>query len=278
MESLVGFSFWLAKDLFFSNRILVLLVFIFSSCAGISTSHLPTTDQSEKVSLSITLNDSVFDSLEKNWISSLYFDRGMKYKNSRLEVVSLSRLLGKYGVGKNLDAIILNCADDYQGIISVDDIQRYDLQLALKIDLAQGSVRPDWLQPLLIVVPDNMKPPFLERFLTANISELRFVRLADYYAPLEKLSLTSDFAKLGLNVFKNNCLFCHSINNVGGNKGGSLLDKFDLSLDMEKLRFKETFLITHGVNNENKQNTNQFLTDDHLDALLQFLYEIAAGE
>ena len=95
---------------------------------------------------------------------------------------------------------------------------------------------------------------------------------------MEKLSLTSDFAILGLNVFKNNCLFCHSINNVGGNKGGSLLDKFDLSLDMEKLRFKETFLITHGVNNENKQNTNQFLTDDHLDALLQFLYEIAAGE
>ena len=277
MGSLVEFSFWLIKNLFFSSRTLVLLAFVFPSCAGVSTSYLPITDQSDKAPLSITLNDPVFNSLEKKWITSFYFDRGMKYKNSQLEVVSLSRLLEKYGTSKNLDAILLNCADDYQGIISVDDIQRYDLQLALKIDLAKGSVQPDWLKPLLIVVPDNMKPPFLERFLTANINELIFVRLADYYAPLESLNLRSTYAQLGLDIFKDNCLFCHSINNVGGNKGGSLLNKFDLRLGMEKRRFKETFSIMHGTDNENKQNTNQFLTDDHFDSLLKFLHEMAAS-
>lgn len=278
MGNWVEFSFWLIKNLFSSNRIFALLAFIFPACIVGSFSYLPITDESELSPLSITLNDSIFNSLEKKWISSFYFDRGMKYKNSRFEVVSLSRLLEKYSASKNLDAILLNCADDYQGIISVDDIQRYDLQLALKINLSKGSVRPNWLKPLLIVIPDNMKPPFLERFFSANIIELRFVRLADYYAPLEPLNLTSAYAQLGLNVFKNNCLFCHSINNVGGNKGGSLLDKFDLKLDVGKRRFKKAFLAMHGMTNESKQNTNQFLTNDHFDALLKFLHETTASE
>ena len=256
---------------------LVLFVFILSSCLGAPTLNGNSIYQDGKERISITSRDLVFDSLEKKWISSTYFDRGMKYEGSQLEVISLSDLLKKYSPYKNLDAILLNCADDYQGIISVDDIQRYDLQLALKIDLAKGSVQPDWLKPLLIVVPDNMKPPFLERFLTANINELIFVRLADYYAPLESLNLRSTYAQLGLDIFKDNCLFCHSINNVGGNKGGSLLNKFDLRLGMEKRRFKETFSIMHGTDNENKQNTNQFLTDDHFDSLLKFLHEMAAS-
>ena len=69
----------------------------------------------------------------KKWISSAYFDRGLKYKDSRLEVISLSGLLKRYNPDKSLDAILLNCADDYQGIISINDIKKYDLQIALKI-------------------------------------------------------------------------------------------------------------------------------------------------
>ena len=56
------------------------------------------------------------------------------------------------------------------------------------------------------------------------------------------------------------------------------MNKFDLRLDMEKRRFEETFSIMHGTDNENKQNTNQFLTDDHLSALLKFLCEITENE
>jgi len=185
--------------------------------------------------------------------------------------------LKKYSPDKNLDAILLNCADDYQGIISINDVKNYDLQLALKIELPQGSVRPDWLQPLLIVVPNHAKPPFSERFFTANITELHFVRLADYYAPLESLGLRNAYAQFGLDLFKDNCLFCHSINKVGGNKGTSLLSAFDLMSDGGKNRFKEKFFKMHGRGNITKQNTGQFLTNDQFDALLEFLHEISAN-
>ena len=84
--------------------------------------------------------------------------------------------------------MLLNCFDDYQGILSLNDIRRYDLRLATKIKLAFGSFKPDWLNPLLILVPDGKHPPFQERFLTANIRELKFVRLKNYYAPLEKIA------------------------------------------------------------------------------------------
>ena len=227
--------------------------------------------------ISITPKDSIFGLLEKKWISSAYFDRGLKYENSQLEVVSLSSLLKKYNPDKKFDAILLNCADDYQGVISIQDVKTYDLQIALKIELAQGASRPDWLQPLLIVVPDHAKPQFSERFLTANINELRFVRLADYYAPLKSMYLRNNYAQLGLDIFKDNCLFCHSINKVGGNKGASLLILFDLRLDSEKNRFKDRFLEIHESDN-NKQNMGQFLIKDQFDFLLAFLYEMTINK
>ncbi|MGY8766575.1 MAG: hypothetical protein ACKVI5_06920, partial [Nitrospinaceae bacterium] len=144
----------------------------------------------------------------------------------------------------------------------------------LRIKLSKEQAQPDWLQPLLIIVPNNVKPPLLERFLTANIKELRFVSLPNYYAPIESLKLTSDVSKAGLKTFKDNCIFCHSINNVGGNKGGSLVDKYALTLDREKQRFTEVFLKKHGIDNEEKQNTKQFLTNNSLDAVLKFLQDI----
>ena len=270
---LLKLSIWLVenKTLFF--LMLTLLVFIFS-CANDTVLNVPLKKQSSEAIMGITLKDPIFDSLEKKWISSGYFDRGMSYKNSRLEVVSLHDLLKSYDFNADLDAILLNCADDYQGIISIDDVQKYDLQIALKIELAQGSVRPSWLQPLVIVVPNHSKPPLLERFFTANINELRFVKLKDYYAPLDSLTLKNSHAKLGLDIFKNNCLFCHSIREVGGNKGTPLLSVFDLRLDDEKKRFRDRFIEVHEESNITKQNMGQFLVNDQLGYLLAFLYEM----
>ncbi len=252
------FFFKSIKNLLYSRQVWLLLLFILPACVS----------DPGKGPSRLTISDSVFDELGRKWITSSYFDEGMNYQGSRLEVVSFSDLLDKYIERDDVDAILLNCADDYQGIVSVQDVRRYDLQLATKIELAQDADRPDWLQPLLIVVPDTATAPFLERFLTANISELRFVRLADYYAPLDRVE---DSSGLGLKVFKDNCLFCHSISGVGGNKGGSLLDKFDFKRDMEKRRFEEAFLSMHGQDNANKQNTKQFLTAGHLVALSEFL-------
>jgi len=96
--------------------------------------------------------------LEKKWISSTYFDQGLKYESSRMKVVSLSELLKVYSPDENVDAILLNCADGYQGIISINDVKNYDLQLAsqnphfLNVFLRQillNYVLLDWL----IIIP-----------------------------------------------------------------------------------------------------------------------------
>ena len=253
--------------------ILVILAFICSGCIG-SPLHRFIEVKPEKVSPKITFSHPLFNELEKKWIYSSYFDHGMNYKGSRLKVVSFSQLLDSYPLAADFDAILLNCVDDYQGMVTIDEVYRYDLQLAIKIDFAHGSDKPSWLNPLLIVVPNNTSPPFIERYLTANISELQFVRIADYYRLLDSEVLVGASANIGRVILKNNCIFCHSINGVGGNKGGSLLKQFDFQTNSEQLRFKDTFLAIHGQYNANKQNTKQFLTDKDLVDLLIFLSEI----
>ena len=276
LRNLFKLNLWSNRKIILSLSLL-LVVFFLPSCESFSVLNGTLLRQAGKGSKSVTSRDSVFDLLEKKWISSTYFDQGLKYESSRMKVVSLSELLKVYSPDENVDAILLNCADGYQGIISINDVKNYDLQLALIIELPQGTARPYWLQPLLIVVPNHAKPPFSERFFTANITELRFVRLVDYYSSLYSLDLRNAYAQFGLELFKDNCLFCHSINKVGGNKGTSLLSTFDLISDEGINNFKEKFFKMHGRDNNTTQNTGLFLTNDQFDALLEFLYEISAN-
>ena len=273
MANLIKCAFLRIERLYFFSLLMISLIFV--SCNSQTIKSVTIKSQKKIAPPAIFLNDSIFNSLNKKWIFSFYFDRSMKYENSLFEVTSLSSLLNKYNLNEEVNAILLLCADDYQGVISFDDIKRYDLQLAIRMNLSKDQTKPDWLQPLLIVVPNNVKPPLLERFLTANIKELRFVSLTNYYAPIEPQNLTSDISTLGLETFKDNCIFCHSINNVGGNKGGSLIDKYALILDREKQGFTRAFLKNHGIDNEEKQNIKQFLTNNSLDAVLKFLQGIA---
>ena len=276
LRNLFKLNLWSNRKIILS-LLLLLVVFFLPSCESFPVLNDTLLRQAGKGSKSVTSRDSVFDLLEKKWISSTYFDQGLKYESSRMKVVSLSELLKVYSPDENVDAILLNCADGYQGIISINDVKNYDLQLALIIELPQGTARPYWLQPLLIVVPNHAKPPFSERFFTANITELRFVRLVDYYSSLYSLDLRKAYAQFGLELFKDNCLFCHSINKVGGNKGTSLLSTFDLISDEGINNFKEKFFKMHGRDNNTTQNTGLFLTNDQFDALLEFLYEISAN-
>ena len=276
LRNLFKLNLWSNRKIILSLSLL-LVVFFLPSCESFPVLNDTLLRQVGKGSKSVTSRDSVFDLLEKKWISSTYFDQGLKYESSRMKVVSLSELLKVYSPDENVDAILLNCADGYQGIISINDVKNYDLQLALIIELPQGTARPYWLQPLLIVVPNHAKPPFSERFFTANITELRFVRLVDYYSSLNSLDLRNAYAQFGLELFKDNCLFCHSINKVGGNKGTSLLSTFDLISDEGINNFKEKFFKMHGRDNNTTQNTGLFLTNDQFDALLEFLYEISAN-
>ena len=204
-------------------------------------------------------------------ISSEYFDRAMHMSDSRFRAISFSKLLTEFALKRGEDAVLLNCFDDYQGILSLDDVYRYDLRLATKIMLASGSSKPDWLNPLLILVPDGQQPPFQERFMTANIRELKLVRLNDYYAPLEKIAGSSPKAQEGLEVFKNNCLFCHSLKGRGGNKGLRLLEAYDFSYKSDQIRMLGDFRGFHNKDNPDKQDVEQFVTQKKLERVMDFL-------
>lgn len=211
------------------------------------------------------------ESLGVREISSEYFDQAMHMKGSRFSAISFSRLLTEFSMKRGEDAVLLNCFDDYQGILSLDDIHRYDLRLATEIKLASGGSKPDWLNPLLILVPDGQRPPFQERFMTANIRELKFVRLNDYYAPLEKIAGTSPKAREGMEVFKNNCLFCHSLKGRGGNKGLRLLESYRFANEAGQKKFLSDFKSFHNKHNADKQDVKQFVTPEKLERVVDLL-------
>jgi hypothetical protein len=211
------------------------------------------------------------ESLAMREISSEYFDRAMHMSDSRFSAITFSRLLTEFMLKRGEDAVLLNCFDDYQGILSIEDIYKYDLRLATKIKLASGGSKPDWLNPLLILVPDGQRPPFQERFMTANIRELKFVRLNDYYAPLEKIAEASPKVQEGLEVFKNNCLFCHSLKGRGGNKGVRLLEAYDFSEESDRARMLVDFKNFHHKNNSDKQDVEQFVSQKKLERVVDFL-------
>jgi len=221
------------------------------------------------------LDPVVFGQLRSQWIASAYFDRGMHYEGSRFRAVALAELIRKYRPEERWDAVLLECHDDYQGLISISDILNYDLRLALEMKLAPGRPRPGWLNPMVVIVPDGTSAPRQERFMTANIRELRFVRLTDYYAPLDKVALKSMNAHLGGQVFKDNCLFCHSLKGIGGNKGTALLAAYDFSDRAEGARFKQDFVAFHDKDNADKQDMEQFVDSQTLRRLVVFLREVS---
>ena len=217
------------------------------------------------------------DSLQVRGISSEYFDKAMHTQDSRFMAVSFSRLLQEFKLKRGEDAVLLNCFDDYQGILSLNDIHRYDLRLATRIKLSSWNSKHDWLNPLLVLVPDGKHPPFQERFLTANIRELKFVRLNDYYAPLKKNTESSSKSQEGLEIFKNNCLFCHSLKGVGGNKGVLLIEAYGFSNDAGRKKFLMDFKNFHHKDNADKQDVEQFVTDEKLQRIMDYLLQAQDG-
>jgi hypothetical protein len=211
-------------------------------------------------------------------ISSSYFDRAMKYDDTEFKVVSLLKLISQFELKSGEDAIVLNCFDDYQGILPISDALKYDLQLATKIELGLGSSKPSWLNPLLVVVPDGKEPPFEERFLTANIRELKFVRSSDFYGPLKNIAKVSKEASQGFEVYKSNCLFCHSLKGRGGNKGVRLLQVYELAKVKDQKKLLKDFKSFHHKGNADKQDIEQFVTSNQLQRIMDFLLLLKRSE
>ena len=107
--------------------------------------------------------------------------------------------------------------------------------------------------------------------MTANIRELKFVRLNDYYAPLERIAGSSVEAQEGLEVFKNNCLFCHSLKGRGGNKGVRLLEVYGFSNDGDRKKFLTDFKKFHHKDNADKQDIEQFVNQEKLERVIDYL-------
>lgn len=207
---------------------------------------------------------------EARWIESGYFDRAMGYTGSRFRVISLTRLVERFG-NPGTDAVLLDCFDDYEGLLPVDDIRRYDLQLALELEIDSRFPKPDWLNPMMVVVPDGSGAPNRERYMTANIRALRFVNLADYYRPITKKLPRDETVRAGFAFFQDNCLFCHGLEGVGGNKGTPLLKAFDFKSEAGRGAFKQLFAGFHHADNPDKQNMEQFVVGGALDRVADFL-------
>jgi hypothetical protein len=223
------------------------------------------------------VHPQTLEELDSEWIPSFYFDRGMHTKGSRFRAVALAEMIRRFHPEDRWDAVLLDCYDDYQGIISIDDILEFDLRLALELKLASNEKRPDWLNPMVVIVPDSKtKAPHQERFMTANIRELRFVRLSSYYEPLDAVTLKSMHAFRGGQAVKDNCLFCHSLKGVGGNKGTDLLKTYDFAKGKDGPRFKKDFTAFHNKNNSDKQDMEQFMDADTLRRIVVFLRELQA--
>jgi hypothetical protein len=263
------------------------LIFGFSACAS---KQEKVVDPSSERIYRITVSDrfgrissefwttSKLEKLGMKTITSSYFDRAMNYDDAELKVVSLLKLISQFELKSGEDAILLNCFDDYQGILPIADALKYDLQLATKIELGFGSSKPGWLNPLLVVVPDGKNPPFEERFLTANIRELKFVRLSDYYGPLIKIAKVSTEASEGFEIYKNNCLFCHSLKGRGGNKGTQLLQVYEFANETDQKKLLNNFKSSHHKDNADKQNVEQFVTYDQLQRVMDFLLALKRSE
>ena len=231
----------------------------------------------------ITLSDPIGKMYSRFWtinkleslgirkMPSSYFDKAMKYRGTEFEAVPFLKIITQFKLANGEDAVLLNCFDDYQGFISVSEILKYDLHLATRIQLETDSFSPDWLNPLLILVPDGKTPPFEERFLTANIKELKFVRSSDYYAPLKNIAKTSKEAGQGFEVYKNNCLFCHGLKNRGGNKGVRLLNRYSFAKNEDQKKFLSDFKSFHDKDNSDKQDVKQFVANDRLEKVIDFL-------
>jgi hypothetical protein len=221
------------------------------------------------------VHPQVLEILRSEWIPSSYFDRGLHTEGSQFRAVALSDLVQKFHPEERWDAVLLNCHDDYQGIISIDDILKFELRLALEMKLASNEQRPAWLNPMVVIVPDSKEVPHQERFMTANIRELKFVRLWDYYAPLDEVALKSMHSHRGGQAFKNNCLFCHSLKGIGGNKGIDLMKAYDFAKGAGGgPKFKKDFAAFHHNDNADKQDMEQFVDVDTLRRIVVFLREV----
>ena len=83
--------------------------------------HITLSDSFSKVSSKLWTLAKI-ETLGRRRMSSSYFDRALKYSGTEFEAVSILKLIDQFQLKNGEDAILLNCFDDYQGLLSLSDI------------------------------------------------------------------------------------------------------------------------------------------------------------
>ena len=104
------------------------------------------------------------------------------------------------------------------------------------------------------------------------------MRSSDYFGPLKNIARVSKEASQGFEVYKNNCLFCHSLKGLGGNKGVRLLQMYELANEKDQKKLIKDFKSSHHKGNVDKQDIEQFVTSDQLQRIMDFLLVLKRSE
>ncbi len=251
----------------------ILFAYLFSFWGSVSANELEYLfwDNGNGFSKNKAFRLEELESQGKEVITSSYFDRGMGLKGTRLTVVPFDRMLKMFPPPDGKDSILMDGEDDYQAVISLDQGKKYDLFWATKIQVSEADKKPDWMNPLALVVPDSSNPPDVERYLPANIKNLRYVRWKDYYRPITAvLKRHSKQGQVGFEAFGDDCLYCHSLKGIGGNKGGDLTKKFQFSSKSGQTGFVQAFGIKH-YNKTQYSSVKEFLRIKKAEKIAEFL-------
>lgn len=152
-------------------------------------------------------------------------------KDKQYQVISLHYLLQKYLLSNDIDTtdaiLVFECVDGYKPTMSLELVLEHNGFVAVKDEEAQPN--QNWTSE----VKDKFTPYYLV-WTTDSTDKLRERELAWPYG-LYKISLSyfsEEYAAAfpkehpefmeGFNLFKSNCMKCHSINKVGGSLGPEL--------------------------------------------------------
>lgn len=170
--------------------------------------------------------------IEKEKLQRLLIQNDAYFKKDKqYQVISLHYLLQKYLLSNNIDTtdaiLVFECVDGYKPTMPLRLVLEHSGFVAVKDEAAQPN------QNWTIEVKDKFTPYYLVWTFDAT-HKARENELAWPYG-LYKISLSyfseeyaaafpkehTEFME-GFNLFKSNCMKCHSINKVGGSLGPEL--------------------------------------------------------
>lgn len=145
---------------------------------------------------------------------------------------SLQELLNSYPVIKGLDAtnyqIVFECEDGYKPVMPLEQFLSKKAFIAISdINAPKGELWSKIIKdghemkaaPFYLVYSDVSSKDIAYKW-PYNLTKIHFVTAIEYDTLL--FPKEDKKAEIGFNIFKKNCITCHSINKIGGKMGPEL--------------------------------------------------------